>query len=372
MVMVTLPPPDITPETLGSLSGVRSEDVPLHLQVQHLLRGAIRDHFEDGQTFWPELLLMEKLGVSRNTVRQALSELSREGLLLQQSTKTRLVSKATTQVGIFLQIYNSDFRADLLHHLARVCHDERGCDFKIFYTTQLDTVLENFLRLGLSEHKIRLLLFDGAKHNLWLHEELNKRGYRTVMIDTCPPGYEGPFVGTDAAEAVHIGVNHLVNLGHRRITLLVNEPSYEETVQAKIAMFEKLVEQEKVTEGQVYLCRSSTTSNAFDLAYNAMDALWSQPTRPTAIFTVSDAGAWGVLKWLGERHVKVPQDVSVLGFEGARPSRFTQPSLSTVAHPIEELAHRAVQMLFEEEVGPEFLPPVLVRRDSTGPVPMAS
>ncbi len=369
--MLTPPPPEITLDTLGTLTLSNERETPLHLQVQHLLRCAIRDHFEDGQMFWPELLIMEKLGVSRNTVRQALSELAREGLLLQQSTKTRLVSKAATQVGVFLQLYNSDFRADLLHHLARVCHEERHCDFKIFYTTQPETTLENFLRLGLSEHKIRLLLFDGAKHNLWLHNELAPRGYRTVMLDTCPAGYEGPFVGTDAAEVVRIGVGHLSNLGHRRITLLVNEPAHEETVQAKVATFEKLVEEGRVAEGEVHICRTSER-DSFDKAYNAMDELWLQPHRPTAIFTVSDPGAWGVLKWLGERHVKVPHEISVLGFEGARPSRFTQPSLSTIAHPIEELAHRAIEMLFEENPHPEFLPPTLIARDSTGRAPTES
>lgn len=367
--MVSLSPPEIPSELLSRLGSPPEADTPLHLQVQRLLRGAINEYFEDGQTFWPELLLMEKLGVSRNTVRQALSELTREGLLLQQSTKNRLVSKAVTEVGIFLQIYNSDFRAELLHHIARTCQDEFGCHFRIFYTANFDMVLENFFRLGFSEHKIRLLLFDGAQHNQVLYKELSERGYRTVMIDTCPPGYDGPFVGTDAGEAVRVGVNHLLNLGHQRITLLVNEPPHEETVQDKIAAFEELMRQHKIGHGSVHICRPTADTTSFGLAYAAMDTLWSRPDRPTAIFTVSDPGAWGVLKWLGERYVSVPQEVSVLGFEGANPSRFTQPALSTVAHPVEELARRAVQMLFEEDAGPEFLPPTLVVRDSTGRAP---
>jgi DNA-binding LacI/PurR family transcriptional regulator len=69
--------------------------------------------------------------------------------------------------------------------------------------------------------------------------------------------------------------------------------------------------------------------------------------------------------------VRVPQEVSVLGFEGARPSQFTQPALSTVAHPLEDLARRAVEMLFEDDAGPEFLTPTLIVRDSTGRAPEA-
>jgi len=368
--MIASPPPEFSLDVLNRSRLDGAPEVPLYQQVHRVLRDAIRDHFEDGQTFWPELLLIEKLGVSRNTVRQALGELVREGLLLQESTKSRVVSKAATSVGIFLQIYHSDFRADLLHHIARICHSERGCDLKVFYTTELASTLDSFWRLGLSEHKIRLLLFDGAKHNLWLNDQLAARGYRTVMLDTCPPGYAGAFVGTDAGAAVSIGVNHLLNLGHRRILLLVNEPSQEETVQDKITAFEALVRDGKIEQGRVHICRDQVGSHSFDLAYNAMDEIWSASDRPTAIFTVSDPGAWGVLKWFSERRISVPAEVSVLGFEGARPGRFTQPALTSIAHPVQDLAERAVKLLFEEGGGPELLPPTLLVRESTGPAPL--
>jgi LacI family transcriptional regulator len=133
--------------------------------------------------------------------------------------------------------------------------------------------------------------------------------------------------------------------------------------------FNELVQSGKVSEGDIHICRPVPGRHSFDLAYEAMDAIWSRPVRPTAIFTVSDPGAWGVLKWLSQRQVSVPQEVSVLGFEGARPSRFTQPALSTVAHPIEDLARRALEMLFQTDAGPELLHPTLIVRDSTGRPP---
>lgn len=367
--MPASPPPEIPLELVQLSAQAEGGETPLHLQIQRALRQAIEDHFHDGQTFWPELVLMERLGVSRNTLRQALGELVREGLLLQESTKSRVVSKAVTEVGIFLQIYNSDFRAELLHHAARVSQEEKACQFRIFYTAQLDKAIDEFFRLGVSPHKIRVLLFDGARNNRIIQNAIGPRGYKTVMIDTCPQGYTGPFVGTDAAEAARMGVQHLVNLGHRRITLLINEPAQEETVQAKIEAFQHLVARGTIPQGKVHICATESGGNSFELAYNAMDSLWASPERPTAIFTASDPGAWGVLKWLGERQISVPAQISVLGFEGANPSRFTLPALSTVAHPVRALAQRAVQMLFEPNAKPEFLAPTLMVRDSTGRVP---
>lgn len=70
---------DISVEVLERALIHRRRGLPLHLQVQSALRQAIEEHFEDGQSFWTEALLVERLGVSRATVRQALGELSRQG-----------------------------------------------------------------------------------------------------------------------------------------------------------------------------------------------------------------------------------------------------------------------------------------------------
>jgi DNA-binding LacI/PurR family transcriptional regulator len=105
----------------------------------------------------------------------------------------------------------------------------------------------------------------------------------------------------------------------------------------------------------------------------ALSALWNEPAeKPTALFTVSDAGAWAAMDWLYRQGLDVPGDVSVLGFENVPTSRFTRPALTTVAHPVAEIAARAIDALWSERYDPhrhELVEPHLVVRNSTGSVP---
>lgn len=121
--------------------------MPLHLQVRRSLRSAIEDHFEDGQDFWTEAALIERVGVSRGTVRQALLELSREGLLVRQAAKGSFVRKsAATTLGVFVPRYDSDFFTGMLDHLAQA---GRGCRLRlqVYHTHQGENAEESWRHL---------------------------------------------------------------------------------------------------------------------------------------------------------------------------------------------------------------------------------
>jgi DNA-binding LacI/PurR family transcriptional regulator len=102
-----------------------------------------------------------------------------------------------------------------------------------------------------------------------------------------------------------------------------------------------------------------------------MPEIMAMKPRPTAIFAMSDPGAWVAIKWCAENDIKVPDQISVLGFSNDRPSQFTYPALTTIAHPVAKIAQCAIQLL--SKPGPQrvtrMLTPELVLRESTGPAP---
>ena len=143
--------------------------------------------------------------------------------------------------------------------------------------------------------------------------------------------WDGPYpvVETDARMAAQMGVDFLRALGHERITLLVNEPATVISVQEKIEQFRV-----SYPHGRVVICGTQVWDNSYQASYAHMGEVWNvaPSEQPTAIMTTSDPGAWAALRWLAERHVSVPGQVSVLGFEDVRSSRFMHPSLSSIAH----------------------------------------
>jgi len=155
-------------------------------------------------------------------------------------------------------------------------------------------------------------------------------------------------VETDVEAAIEIGVAHLTELGHKRITLLVNEPAAIRSVRLKVEKFVDTMHNRKLdTFGRVVVCEPIVWSTSYEAAYDQMRDVWPDEAegRPTAIMTVSDAGAWAANRWLVERGVNVPKDVSILGFEDEPPSRYMVPALSSIAHPWDELVSRAVEIL---------------------------
>jgi LacI family transcriptional regulator len=110
--------------------------------------------------------------------------------------------------------------------------------------------------------------------------------------------------------------------------------------------------------------------------YEACQRLWRRFRRkPTAIMALTDTVATGVLKFLSSEGVRVPDDVSLMGFDGTPQAQFSLIGISTIEAPLYEMGRKAVQMLDQAikypggELASVLLPVRLVVRESTGPAP---
>ena len=364
-----MPSPDILP-TAEELVVDRRHAAPKHVQVERALRQVIERHFADGDAFFTEAQLVERIGVSRPTVRQALAELTRDGLLLRRPSvgttviraQSDMASVKTQHVGVVLAEFESEYLVMLLQQVMIECR-RRNFELHSYYVHQSESVERAAQQITRGPEDVRIIVIAPL-----LLKWLLGRGYHTVCIEKPAWNAVHRVVETDARMAVQMGMDYLRTLGHERITLLVNEPAAVLSVQEKIDQFRIAQPQ-----GRVVICGTQVWDNSYQAAYAHMGEVWTTDPaeRPTAVMTVSDPGAWAALRWLSEQGVSVPGQVSVLGFEDARSSRFMHPSLSTIAHPIEAIARTALEMLWEEDRAPHQrrLAPSLMIRESTGPAP---
>jgi len=350
------------------------EDLPLHAQVRRGLGDLIDRYFEDGQKFWPEALLIERLNVSQITVRRALSDLSQAGQLERRIAKGTFVRKpqqaatALSTIGVFVPQYNSAFLNEVLENVAAACW-EKGLRLRVYHTQKGAKTADALRQLELPPSEEALILLAQTPPSMRdLAGALNRKGYQSLALDTLVPGVPVSYVGTDFSVGIQIGLDHLCGLGHRRIVLLVNEPEETGTIRAAVAAFQGQAKRRGLVDGKVVHSGAHFWDDSYEIAYRSMSDLWKVDKPPSAIFATSDPGAWAALKWLSEHKIRVPEDVSVLGFSNDAPSRFTLPALSTVAHPVSALARRAIEMLENREAAQVFLPPTLVVRQSTAPV----
>jgi LacI family transcriptional regulator len=159
----------------------------------------------------------------------------------------------------------------------------------------------------------------------------------------------------------------LAALGHRRIGVISGPPSLT-TTQDRLAGFRRGLCQTGISASDEFFRPGDFTRDGGE---RAMEELLGSAPDLTAVFALNDVMAIGALRALRRRGVRVPQDVSVAGFDDIPVAADVWPPLTTVRVPLVELGVQAVNIVLEPQ-GPQFglkkLPTTVVMRDSTGPV----
>ncbi len=212
-----------------------------------------------------------------------------------------------------------------------------------------------------------------------LFRATDSRGAPSVNIDTWLEGYPGSQIIADNGRGMEQGLEYLAALGHKRITLLLSEQAWHPNIAARIEVFENftrenglhgaIVETEPVPEAWDEL--RLPLENSYDWRVGEDVANAVLVTRPTAVFAVSDIGACMLMKRLQMAGRKIPDDISVIGFNNEGICRMVYPELTSIAQPFEAMSEKAVQLLTQLGRPPEhhLLEPRLIVRDSTGPPP---
>jgi DNA-binding LacI/PurR family transcriptional regulator len=177
-------------------------------------------------------------------------------------------------------------------------------------------------------------------------------------------------VSVDNAAGIHAVLDHLVELGHRRIAF-VGGPRLGDIEERHDAFVEHLQGLGAPVPDDLLV--SGPNDPAAGVA--AFHRLAELPEPPTAVVASSDVLATGLLRAAGERGLRVPHDVSITGFDDIPAAAFTVPALTTVRMPVQEMVRTAVHLVLDPPTdgGPDDSPPVvqptLVTRESTGPPP---
>ena len=351
--------------------------LPLHTKVYRGLRYAIENFFVDNQRFFTEKELIEYLKVSQVTVRRAVYDLVGDGLLERRVAKGSFVRKKakidpskTFEIAIHLVDWDSSFLSQILREILGVCH-ARQLEAKVFYSRQSGDVLsregEAWNQADVSAAILVATPPDLATVLCQRYESLRKP---IVAVDTKVPSDKAHFVGTDNQATTKVGLEHLTRLGHERICLLLNEPEASENVMLRSKYFEEECKARGLKGWSIVHCGTQFWEDSYTKAYEAMPKVMALDPKPTAIFAFDDPGAWAVLKWCANHGISIPRDLSLLGFANDKPSAFTHPALTTIAHPIQEMAATAVDLVTS---GPslsktQLFTPTLIIRESTGPV----
>ena len=176
----------------------------------------------------------------------------------------------------------------------------------------------------------------------------------------------------DHRQAALLGLQHLKHLGHKQIAFLRGQPqsSDSEVRWNSICEVAKELGIEIHPDRVVQLQGLDSTP---ELGYPFGKALLARKVPFTALFAYNDISAIGAMRAFQEAGLRIPEDVSVIGFDDVVSASFCIPTLTTVRQPLKKMGHIAAKTLLERiEDRAEFkaeiaVEPELVVRKSTGP-----
>ncbi|HSP71025.1 MAG TPA: LacI family DNA-binding transcriptional regulator [Gaiellaceae bacterium] len=236
----------------------------------------------------------------------------------------------------------------------------------------------------LHEHEREVTLLDRLMHGttdgavLTLPEESNEElkalqrlGYPFVVVDPRVPLDEGiPAVSAAHGSGGRAATEHLLSLGHRRIAAITGPAGWMASTE-RLNGYRAALAAAGVMPDPVLVVESSFEIDGGERAAAELLAL---PDPPTAIFGFNDNIAIGAMRAARARGLRVPDDLSVVGFDDSEHAAIAVPALTTIRQPLAELGRMAVSLLLRllehqrvESLSVE-LATRLVVRESTAPV----
>ncbi|MCO5991162.1 LacI family transcriptional regulator [Actinoallomurus spadix] len=201
------------------------------------------------------------------------------------------------------------------------------------------------------------------------YKRLTDRGLPIVLINGYAEGVDATFVSSDEVGAMELAVAHLAHLGHRRIGLAVGQERFVPVIRKTEGYRRGMAEHLGVAETDEWIVNTIFTVEGGEAAAKRL-----LDRGCTAICCGSDLMAIGAIRAARQRGLRVPEDVSVIGFDDSPLMAYVDPPLTTVRQPVREMALVAVRSLLDEIQGvgaPHtelVFRPELVVRSSTGPL----
>lgn len=204
-----------------------------------------------------------------------------------------------------------------------------------------------------------------------------ERGLPTVVVDE-PLNTPTPYIGVEDRKGARSAARHLLELGHERVGIVAfPEHALDDDTLIFDSTVERLAGYREGLEGAWDPALVSTArGNRPETARGALRELLALDPRPTAVLAMSDALASGVVREATETGLKVPGELSVIGFDDVPLAGLSDPPLTTVNQPTEHKGELAAGWLLEavQAGGPTerrrtILPAELVMRGTTAPPP---
>jgi LacI family transcriptional regulator len=303
-----------------------------------------------------------------DSTRDAVLRVVREHGFSKNRAARALTGGRTSLIGVTVPEVDSSYFAEILSGASEALHEQ---DMRVVLCPTLheherEVVLLDRLMHGTTDGA---LLLNPSESEDELRTLLN-HGYPFVVVEPRTALGDGiPCVTATHSAGATAATEHLLELGHRRIGAILGPPEGLATTE-RLKGFHAALRAAGIAPDPSLEVPSNFK---YDGGEHAAGALLDRPDRPTAIFAFNDEVAVGAMVAARARGLRIPEDLSVVGFDDTLQARLSVPPLTTVRQPLAEIARIAVSLLSRLVENQRVdatrieLHTKLVVRESTGP-----
>ncbi|MGY2373294.1 LacI family DNA-binding transcriptional regulator [Pseudomonas sp. SDO524_S393] len=278
-----------------------------------------------------------------------------------------LKAKTTATIGLLVPNSLNPYFAELARGIEDYCERNGYC---VILCNSDDNAEKqrNYLRVLLEKRIDGLIVTSVGGDDSGLAVGLSAVRTPMVIVDRALDGIDVDLVRIDHEEGAYLATRHLLELGHRDIAC-IGGPGHTRVAQMRLAGYRRALREAGV---EVLANRTEESDFTSTGGYAAAVKLLAH-NPPSAIFACNDMIGFGVLRAAAERDLRVPGELSVIGFDDIQMGRYVYPALTTVGQSIVQLGETAAELLLRRIASPQIavdqriVTPSIVLRESTAP-----
>ncbi len=293
-------------------------------------------------------------GVSHTTVSRALND----SPLISEDTKKRITSIAkelnytpnynakslvldrSYNIGLFFSTIHEGTSSNFFYEVVRGVNGIVHKEFNLIVSGIDDYI--NFHSINKKHFDGIIVMSQSTKDDSFIYNILEK-SIPLVVLNREIQAAPITNILSDDQKGAYKAVEHLIQRGHKKIAIIEGKKGFKSTQERKEGFLQALIRY------NIPMNKDFIVEGKYDLesGYRAMQQILNLSSIPTAVFCSNDDMAVGAMKAIAERGLKIPENISLMGFDDNVFSSFLSPALTTVKRPIEEISKEGAKKLLE-------------------------
>jgi DNA-binding LacI/PurR family transcriptional regulator len=252
-----------------------------------------------------------------------------------------LVTKRTLTIGLVVTTIADPFASEVACGIEQAAND---LGYSVFLSdSNADPNREQQVVQSFAERRVDGIIVTSSRVGALYLPLLSEMGVPIVLVNNQHPGAFVHSVMIGNVAGSREAANHLIGLGHRRIAYIGDQFGYQSDTE-RLEGYRQALEDAGLPLVPELVVRGDGKPEE---AMRAMEALLALPDPPTAVCCYNDMSALGAMRSIHLRGLRVPEDISVVGFDDLFLASYTQPRLTTVRQPMRRMGLLAMESLFK-------------------------